>query len=225
MSLLMTFLELDKINESYDAFGDRNELIAKIKATGRKYDFSKYSNEQLYRIWQRLEADIATTHTHSTFTKDSSTVCEYQSCPECGTTLTDGGFCPQCDDGYDTEYTESLVEGIFRDLFKKRTKYEPIDDMPITTDMSTEHAVIATADQIKAIYEAGLFDQAPVGRKNAVSASIYGIDKQRLAGYFKKQPEFEYEMNCEDNIISHEFVSDTLDIEIFDDFMTVYRLA
>lgn len=223
MSLLMTFLELDKINESYDAFGDRNELIAKIKATGRKYDFSKYSNEQLYRICQRLEAETSS-QSSSAVTK-SSVVRNYQECPDCGATLTDGGFCPHCDDGYDIDYTESLVEGSFRDLFKRKPKYEPVDDIPMSTDISTEHAIIATADQIKAIYEAGLLDRVPVGRENAVTASIYGIDKQRLAGYFKRQPEFEYEMNCDDNIISHEFISDKLDIEIFDDFMTVYRLA
>lgn len=223
MSLLMTFLELDKINESYDAFGDRNELITKIKAAGRKYDFSKYSNEQLYRICQRLEAETSS-HNSSVVTK-SSVVRKYQKCPECDATLTDGGFCPHCDDGYDIDYTESLVESTFRDLFKRKPKYEPVDDIPMSTDISTEHAVIATADQIKAIYEAGLLDRVPVGRENAVTASIYGIDKQRLAGYFKRQPEFEYEMNCDDNIISHEFISDKLDIEIFDDFMTVYRLA
>lgn len=93
-----------------------------------------------------------------------------------------------------------------------------------SADLSTDQAVMSTVDQIKMAYEAGLFDKLPIGRKNAATTSIYGPDKERLVGYFKKQPEFNYEMNTEGGIMSHEFISDKLDIEIFDEFISIYRI-
>lgn len=93
-----------------------------------------------------------------------------------------------------------------------------------SAELSTDQAVMSTVDQIKMAYEAGLFDKLPIGRKNAATTSIYGPDKERLVGYFKKQPEFNYEMNTEGGIMSHEFISDKLDIEIFDEFISIYRI-
>lgn len=92
------------------------------------------------------------------------------------------------------------------------------------TELSTQHAVIPVVDQIKMIYEAGFFSKLPVGRENAFTVDIYGPDKDRLVGYFKKQPEFNYEMNTDQGIISHEFISSQYDIEIFDEFISMYRI-
>lgn len=91
-------------------------------------------------------------------------------------------------------------------------------------ELSTDHAIISVVDQVKAIYEAGLFDKLPVGRDRALTLDIFGPDKDRLAGYFKKQPEFNYEMNNENGIISHEFISDKYDIEVFDSFIQMYKI-
>lgn len=91
-------------------------------------------------------------------------------------------------------------------------------------ELSTDHAIISVVDQVKAVYEAGLFDKLPVGRDRALTLDIFGPDKDRLAGYFKKQPEFNYEMNNENGIISHEFISDKYDIEIFDSFIQMYKI-
>lgn len=91
-------------------------------------------------------------------------------------------------------------------------------------ELSTDHAIISVVDQVKAVYEAGLFDKLPVGRDRALTLDIFGPDKDRLAGYFKKQPEFNYEMNNENGIISHEFISDKYDIEVFDSFIQMYKI-
>lgn len=92
------------------------------------------------------------------------------------------------------------------------------------TEISTESAVISVVDQVKILYEAGLFTKLPVGRENAFTLDIYGPDKERLVGYFKKKPEFNYEFHNDVGIISHEFISHEYDIEIFDEFVSMYKI-
>lgn len=91
-------------------------------------------------------------------------------------------------------------------------------------ELSTEHSIESMAEQIKKFYELGGFEKLPVGRENAVTKDINGPDKNRLAGYFKRQPEFNYEINNEGGIVSHEFISDKYDIEIFDSFVQMYKI-
>lgn len=91
-------------------------------------------------------------------------------------------------------------------------------------ELSTDHAMISVVDQVKAVYEAGLFDRLPVGRDRALMLDISGPDKDRLAGYFNKQKEFNHEINNEYGAISHEFISDKYDIEIYDNFITMYKI-
>ena len=50
MNLLGAFLELDKLYESAN-WSDRDSLIKDIKASGKNYNFDKYSDAQLYRMW------------------------------------------------------------------------------------------------------------------------------------------------------------------------------
>lgn len=205
MSLLFTFLELDKLYESASTREnyDRQALISKLKELGKWYNFDKYSDEQLYQIALKAEAKK----------KDQADLRGYYSsktekptCDECGCPLTDGGFCPSCDDGADlgNELWESLVSE--------------------ANELSTEHAVVSIVDKIKAVYEAGLFRKLPIGRNNAFTVEIEGVDKERLTSYFKKQPEFAYEMHNASGIISHEFISNEYDVEIFDSFVSMYKI-
>ena len=96
MNMFRAFMELDKLNEAYYS---RQELINNLKSIGRNYKFDKYTDEQLYYIWQKESAKA-----HKKVTVDipaeSRTVLY---CDECGTQLTDGGFCPVCDDGADLD--------------------------------------------------------------------------------------------------------------------------
>ena len=111
MNMFRAFIELDDINsnnsikESYDHFGDRDELIDKIRQTGRRYNFEKYSNEQLYRMWRRIQAQLDVEDALATAEIPDN----HSYCSDCGCMLTDGGFCPVCDDGVDN-LDESLSD-------------------------------------------------------------------------------------------------------------------
>ena len=96
MNMFRAFMELDSMSESYDSFGDRQELIDKIKALGRCYYFDKYSNEQLYYIWKKESAKKAEEDALRDY---YGSLTEKPVCNECGCRLTDGGYCPICDDG------------------------------------------------------------------------------------------------------------------------------
>lgn len=111
MNMFRAFLELDKLNESYDDYGDRQELIDKLKGLGRRYHFDKYSNKQLYCIWKEESAKEAAKSAEEAAFKDYyDSKIEKPTCADCGKVLTDGGYCPVCDDG-----AEDLDEDIFTD--------------------------------------------------------------------------------------------------------------
>ena len=102
-----------KTNENLkEHYLSRDEIISKLKALGRQYYFNKYTDEQLYRILEKeekkaqdkLEADQAQSELiKQHLEKEAKPVCD-----ECGCALTDGGYCPVCDNG-----EEDLFEGIF----------------------------------------------------------------------------------------------------------------
>lgn len=96
MNMFRAFMELDAIHESYDSFGDRQELIDKIKALGRHYYFDKYSNEQLYYIWQKEAAKEAE---QAEWRNYYNSKIKKPKCDQCNSLITDGGYCPVCDDG------------------------------------------------------------------------------------------------------------------------------
>lgn len=80
-------------------------------------------------------------------------------------------------------------------------------------------------DMIKMGYEHGLFDKLKnVGRENAYTVDISGLDKDRIIGYFDKRKEFNREDHTEAGVHSVEFISNTLDIEVFDSFVQIYRI-
>ena len=85
--------------------------------------------------------------------------------------------------------------------------------------------VISIVDMVKTAYERGLFKKLrATSRKEADSIDLSEIDAVRLVGYFSKRPEFNREDHNEAGIHSVEFISDEFDIEIYDSFLTIYRL-
>lgn len=89
---ITTYLKvIDSLTES----NDRQALIDKIKSKGKKYNFDRFSTDQLFKINQRLEAEQAIWDEANRATQPVELAC----CDFCGTRLTDGGFCPVCDDG------------------------------------------------------------------------------------------------------------------------------
>lgn len=105
MNILRAFMELDKLQEGYD---DRQTLINNLKSIGRNYKFEKYSTPQLFYIWQKESAKHSAA---KSVAKDDFVALEPSpvraTCGECGCALTDGGFCPVCDDGAE-DITESV---------------------------------------------------------------------------------------------------------------------
>jgi flagellin-like hook-associated protein FlgL len=103
MNIFRAFMELDKLHEGYD---DRQTLISNLKSIGRNYNFDKYSTPQLFYIWQKESAkhNAASKVSEDDFVETKST---RATCDECGCALTDGGFCPKCDDG-----VEDLEESV-----------------------------------------------------------------------------------------------------------------
>ena len=103
MNMFRAFMELD------EAYNNRQALIDDIKKSGKSYNFDKYTDAQLYRMWQRLQKPKP-----NKITKEPSheldldfDIVTHEYC-DCGARLSDAGFCPVCQDG-----EEDLAEGIF----------------------------------------------------------------------------------------------------------------
>lgn len=121
MNMFRAFVELDALQESYDSFGDRQELIDKIKALGKRYYFDKYSNEQLFYIWKKESAKKAEQDALRDYYNSKV---EKPVCTNCGCRLTDGGYCPICDDGF--EDFEDLEESLFDDKPFSKSAWVPM---------------------------------------------------------------------------------------------------
>ena len=92
MSLLFTFMELDKL---YEATLSRQDLINHIKASGRQYNFENKTTAQLFRIWERIQSECQLLADTAVTTDRKQT----DVCNNCGIRLNDSGTCPICDDG------------------------------------------------------------------------------------------------------------------------------
>lgn len=117
MKLEEIFKELSAIyDDSYnitETFTDRNILIANIKSTGRNYNFDKWSDAQLYRMWQRIQQEEHNKKTARKILDDRKKTDNIKYCPECGLQLGDNGKCHKCDVDFGFE---ELYEGVFDTL-------------------------------------------------------------------------------------------------------------
>lgn len=93
-----------------EAFTDRNTLINNIKSTGRRYNFDKWSDTQLYRMWQRIQQEEHNKKIARKILDDRKKADSIKYCPECGLQLSDNGKCHRCDADFGFE---DLDEGIF----------------------------------------------------------------------------------------------------------------
>lgn len=118
---------VNKETKALDENLSREELIARLTALGKHYHFNKYSDEQLYRILEKAEAEKEEQEAFRDFYASKT---EKPTCDECGCELTDGGYCPICDDG-----EEYLDEDIFDGTFNNRSNWIP---MPSTNTPSQQ---------------------------------------------------------------------------------------
>lgn len=106
MNMFRAFMELDKLNESSPS---KLSMINDLKAWGKAYkSLEQRPYGQVWNIWdkerraqdeQQAYAELATIPNE-----------EKPTCDECGRTLTDGGFCPVCDDGAEDLYENAVDE-------------------------------------------------------------------------------------------------------------------
>lgn len=103
MNMFRAFMELD------EAYNDRQFHIDELKKAGKNYNFSKYTDAQLYRMCQRLQQPrVVVKEPRHELDLDFETKTDFDYC-ECGTRLTDFGTCPVCDLG-EEDLTEALTE-------------------------------------------------------------------------------------------------------------------
>lgn len=109
----------------------------------------------------------------------------------------------------------------------RKSKVRKLKDSENTfndTELEVKQEPLSNMDMVKKLYEFGGFERLPIGRENAATIEIGAADKSRLNSYFKSKPEFNHEINTENDIISNEFISDKYDIEIFDSFVRAYKI-
>lgn len=139
MKLEETFRELSAIyDNSYnitEAFTDRNVLITNIKSTGRNYNFDRWSDTQLYRMWQRIQQEDHNKKIARKILIDAERKRNTKYCIDCGTQLSDNGRCHKCD----TEFGfEELDEGVF-DGPPNVNNWVTMNGTPITKQSTTNH--------------------------------------------------------------------------------------
>lgn len=98
MSLIETFMELDKL---YEATISRQELISNLKALGKYYNFDTKTDAQLYRIWEKAMAEKEEQDAYNEYHQLKVADDSRPRCPECGLLLVDASKngCPVCDNG------------------------------------------------------------------------------------------------------------------------------
>lgn len=102
MNMFRAFMELD------EAYNSRQAMIDDIKETGKQYNFDKFTDAQLFRIWQRLQKPVNVSK-EPKHELDLDFDDKFTNYCDCGTRLSDAGFCPVCYDG-EEDLTEDIVD-------------------------------------------------------------------------------------------------------------------
>jgi rubrerythrin len=86
-----------------EGYSDRYTLINNIKKAGKNYNFNKYTDAQLFRIWKRIQAQeqkpVKKPAHEFDLDFDIIPSPNFEYCDFCGTRLTDLNQCPICDLG------------------------------------------------------------------------------------------------------------------------------
>lgn len=124
---------IDSLEEAFS----RDVMISELKAKGKNYNFNKYSDAQIYRMYEReMNKKVVKPTPTLTDTTDEEDVeyIETSNCPQCGHQLTDFGECPVCDLGDEEERTthmlyldESIFENVEKSLEEGKLVEGPLD--------------------------------------------------------------------------------------------------
>ena len=126
MNIFRAFMTLDEV------YNSRNVLIDEIKKSGKNYNFDKYTDAQLYRMWQRLKK---ATHKETDEPKHEFDL-DFDERPfeycDCGRRLSDFGYCSVCDDG-----EEDLEEDIYDFQPSNRSSWVSASGKPVKLPTAT----------------------------------------------------------------------------------------
>lgn len=208
MNMFRAFAELDTLQESYDSFGDRQELIDKIKALGKRYYFDKYSNEQLFHIWKKESAKKAEQDALRDYYNSKT---GKPTCASCSSRLTDGGYCPICDDG-----AEDLEESIFDNKPFAKSAWVPMSGQSVksSTQNSTPKKyivnIVSHNGRLRALATDGVHPAAWVafpnslrqseGQKYEVDQLIWNGKNYRVTGNINLVKSVATTQNIDENI-------------------------
>lgn len=99
MNLFRAFMELDEINEGLS----RQEIISRLRALGKRYNFDRFPDKQLYGMLRDAEEKKARENTSKKVNHeldlDFESAKDFACCDFCGMRLNDSGQCPTCDLG------------------------------------------------------------------------------------------------------------------------------
>ena len=142
MNLFRAFMELDALTE---ASCNRPELISRLKAAGKNYNFSKYTDAQLYRMVQRLQKPTENSkEPEHDLDLSFEPVKDFECCDFCGTRLTDFNQCPVCDFG-----EEDLNEDLQYCWFGYYLDKDGIKKLIYATQDSTSHDADEGAEKLE----------------------------------------------------------------------------
>lgn len=127
---------------------------------------------------------------------------------------------------YTTQSIYQIVDDRIMDLEAENSSIsEVLNEAVAQIGEVDDGEIISIVDAFKKAFELGMFKKLDaIGRENAQTFDISSVDKDRIIAYMDKQSDFNREDNMDSGIHSAEFVSNDLDIEVFDDFVRVYRL-
>ena len=78
----------------------REQMISELQKAGKRFYFPKYTDGQIYNMYMKYVVNAPKVVDDTVAVEQEPEVFEEKpTFPDCGTRLTDGGYCPKCDDG------------------------------------------------------------------------------------------------------------------------------
>lgn len=144
----------------------RDLMIGELKKIKPSYNYDRYDDKQIFRMYQKYvidkapRKDVVTQQdtvggiekSISDYEAERELHVGYKTCDNCGTRLNDMGTCPRCDEGEEdlTESYNSLDDINERDYSgftsyefpsassEEEVEYDPLDNCSLTTDIDTD---------------------------------------------------------------------------------------
>lgn len=136
MNMFRAFMELDEINEGLS----RQEIIYRLRALGKNYNFNRFPDKQLYGMLRDAEekkereerVKLTAKKVEPDLDLDFDPIKTFDSCDFCNMRLTDFGLCPKCDLG-----EEDLIEWVTASGQKVKLQNNTINQPTVNNTATT----------------------------------------------------------------------------------------